>query len=95
MQVYMVVAEGYRLMLDISSRDDGHFGWSLHLALSTEAGSGTPVADQGAFTSAVDAEMAGMRALEAYRIEQHRSTQSVPTAFSVLPGTVSETKFMQ
>jgi len=70
MELYVAVADGYRLALDIERIDNGEYAWSIYIAMSRETGKGTLV-DRGAhYTAASAAAAAGMRALERITDEQ-------------------------
>lgn len=70
MELYMTVADGYRLTLDVDECVNGDFGWSIYVAMSRESGKGTLIASDSACDSASAAGAAGMRALERYKREQ-------------------------
>ena len=58
MELYMAVAEGYRLTLDVDQSAWGDYDWSIYLALSQESGKGALVASESAYSSAADAAAA-------------------------------------
>ncbi|WP_233238349.1 hypothetical protein [Bordetella sp. LUAb4] len=70
MELYMAVADGYRLALDVERADNGEYVWLIYIAMSRETGKGTLV-DRGThYMAASAAAAAGMRALERYSDEQ-------------------------
>jgi hypothetical protein len=70
MELYMTVAEGYRLTLDVNESANGDFGWFVYVAMSKEKGKGTLIASDLRCNSASEAGGAGMRALERFKREQ-------------------------
>lgn len=83
MELYTMVAEGYRLTVDVDQIETGDYGWRIYLAMSKETGRGTQVASGPPCLSAAEAAAAGMRALERYKVEQ-RVTVLMPATPAVV-----------
>jgi hypothetical protein len=82
MELYMTVAEGYRLTLDVDESSNGDFGWFIFVAMSKEKGKGTLIASDARCESASEAGAAGMRALERFKREQAISVFTPNTAMA-------------
>lgn len=78
MELYVAVADGYRLALDVERTENGEYVWLIYIAMTREVGKGTLV-DRGThYPAASAAAAAGMRALERFADEQ-RITVMRPT----------------
>jgi hypothetical protein len=79
MELYMAVAEGYRLTLDVKQCAFGDYGWYIYLALSQEPGKGALVASDTSCNSASEAAAAGMQALGQYKCKVGWPPVTMPT----------------